>query len=84
MLTDPNRPVGTASQQEWAEVIRPRVAAEFDRVASAFRAEAPGEIAALLENIGLLEGMRGRNEPHLVSLMSEIRTHLADAVKEVR
>lgn len=32
---------GTPSQIEWAELIRPRVAAEFDRVANAFR-----EIAA--------------------------------------
>ena len=29
---------GTPSQIQWAEIIRPRVAAEFDRVADAFRA----------------------------------------------
>ena len=31
---------GTASQIEWAEQIKPHVDAEFDRVASAFRAAA--------------------------------------------
>lgn len=31
---------GTSSQIEWAEEIRPRVNAEFDRVANAFRAVA--------------------------------------------
>lgn len=31
---------GTASQIEWAEQIRPRVDAEFDRVAKAFQAVA--------------------------------------------
>jgi hypothetical protein len=33
----PLRLTGTASQIEWAEQIRPRVAREFDRVADAFK-----------------------------------------------
>jgi hypothetical protein len=34
---------GTASQIEWAEQIRPRVDAEFQRVATAFRAAAASQ-----------------------------------------
>ncbi len=34
---------GTESQIEWAELIKPRVNAEFDRVAKAFRATASGK-----------------------------------------
>ena len=34
---------GTASQIEWAEQIRPRVNAEFDRVAKAFQAAASNQ-----------------------------------------
>ena len=34
---------GTRSQIEWAEQIKPRVAAEFDRVASAFRQAAAAQ-----------------------------------------
>lgn len=35
---------GTASQIEWAELIKPRVNAEFDRVAKAFQAVAAGQV----------------------------------------
>lgn len=35
--------IGTQSQIEWAEQIRPRVAAEFDRVAKAFKAVADNQ-----------------------------------------
>lgn len=34
---------GTASQIEWAELIKPRVNAEFDRVARAFRTVASNQ-----------------------------------------
>ncbi len=40
---------GTASQIEWAELIRPRVAAEFDRVAHAIAGRAGAdEVLAIL------------------------------------
>lgn len=37
--------IGTPSQVEWAEQIRPTVAREFDRVANAFRERMNGQIA---------------------------------------
>lgn len=43
---------GTTSQIEWAELIRPRVNAEFDRVAAAFRVVAQRQ--AELERTGTL------------------------------
>lgn len=36
---------GTANQIEWADLIKPRVNAEFDRVARAFRVVASGQKA---------------------------------------
>jgi hypothetical protein len=54
---------GTASQVEWAQLIKPRVNAEFDRVAAAFRSVAgrqtDGERAATEAVIAILEEKRG-------------------------
>jgi len=53
---------GTASQIEWAEQIKPRIQAEFDRVASAFqevaRQQAEPERSSTLAIISLLEEKR--------------------------
>lgn len=53
---------GTASQVEWAERIRMQVSAEFDRVASSFRAVAKnqsgGKRADIADLIALLEEKR--------------------------
>ena len=54
--------VGTASQIEWAEQIKPRVSAEFDRVAKAFATVAgkqqPTERADTFAVIAILEEKR--------------------------
>jgi hypothetical protein len=53
---------GTASQIQWAEQIRPRVDAEFERVASAFRGAASDQTkqkrAETLAVLGILEEKR--------------------------
>lgn len=53
-------------------------------IASAFKGDAPGEVGALLENIGLVEAARGSAEPHLLKLVEEIRGHLGEAVRDAR
>ena len=54
--------IGTASQIEWAAQIRPRVNAEFDRVANAFRSAASRQRQPDRENtmavIAILEEKR--------------------------
>jgi hypothetical protein len=58
----PLRLTGTASQIEWAEQIRPRVAQEFDRVANAFkevaRQQTPQDRAETGTLIAILEEKR--------------------------
>ena len=64
MADDRKQPrlVGTSSQIEWAELIKPRVNAEFDRVANAFAAAAskqqPSERADTYAVIAILEEKR--------------------------
>ena len=54
--------IGTPGQIDWAEQIKPRVAADFDRVANAFRAvavtQASQERDETLAIIGILEEKR--------------------------
>jgi len=60
---------GTQSQLEWAELIKPRVDAEFHRVANAFRTvagqQASAEQASTLKIIEILEEKRIEELAHV-------------------
>ena len=54
-MFEPHQLTGTPSQIEWAEQIRPRVDAEFDRVEKAFRRVAANQLEeARLETLAIL------------------------------
>lgn len=79
---------GTPSQIEWAELIRPRVQAEFDRVAAAFRAvatrQAEPERSGTLAVVAILEEKRAEVMAHdSAGYFIKTWRELADQVRQM-